>query len=122
MSAFDSLATIRPLAIWQGAVARPVQGEHITLAVVDLVPDQDVPEHRHGNEQVGIVLRGSITMTIAGESRSLSTGETYVIPGGIPHSAVSGPEGASVIDVFTPVRADWQNVERLQPSKGSWPT
>lgn len=122
MSTFDSLGTVRPYRIWDGAVARAVKGERITFAVVDLEPDRVVPEHHHHNEQLGMVLKGAITMIIAGESRRLVAGDTYVIPGDVPHSAETGPEGASVIDVFNPPREDWEQVERLEPSAGAWPT
>jgi quercetin dioxygenase-like cupin family protein len=121
MGAYDSLSTVRPYKIWDGAVARAVQGERITFAVVDLEPNLVVPEHHHPNEQVGLVLRGFVTMTIAGEARRLGAGETYVIPGDVPHGAETGPEGASVIDVFNPTREDWGRVERLEPSAGAWP-
>ena len=122
MSAFDSVSTVRPYQIWDGAVARAVHGERITFAVVDLEPNLVVPEHHHPNEQIGIVLRGLVTMTIGGESRRLGAGDTYVIPGEVPHGAATGPEGASVIDVFNPTREDWERVERLKPSAGAWPT
>ena len=122
MGTFDSLDGVRPYKIWDGAVARAIRGEKITFAVVDLDPDRAVPEHHHANEQIGMVLKGSITMTIAGESRRLGVGDTYVIPSDVPHSAETGPEGASVLDVFTPTREDWERLERLEPSAGAWPT
>ena len=118
---FDNVDQLRPYQIWTGAVARAVHGDRITFAVVDVAASQDVPEHRHPNEQLGLVLKGSITMVIDGESRRLGVGDTYVIPGDVPHSASTGPEGATVIDVFTPVREDWEAVQRLQPSAGAWP-
>jgi quercetin dioxygenase-like cupin family protein len=122
MSAFDSLDRIRPYKTWDGVVARSVRGETMTFAVVDVEPNVVVPEHRHANEQVGIVLKGSITMTVAGESRRLVVGETYVIPGDVPHAAETGPEGVTVVDVFDPPREDWERLERLEPSAGAWPT
>jgi quercetin dioxygenase-like cupin family protein len=67
------------------------------------------------------VLRGKITMTIGGDSRTLSVGETYSIPSNVPHSAATGPEGATVVDVFAPVRSDWEKVDRLEPEPGRWP-
>ena len=118
---FASFQGVRPYAIWEGAVARAVRGERLTVAAVDLAPNVHVPEHRHPNEQVGFVTRGSVTMTIGGESRELGVGETYVIAGDIPHAAVAGPQGATVIDVFTPPREDWEGLERLEPSAGAWP-
>jgi quercetin dioxygenase-like cupin family protein len=121
MGTFTSFASERPYKIWSGAVARAVHGDRITMAAVDLDPDVEVPEHRHDNEQLGFVLRGRVTMVIAGEARELRPGETYAIPSGVPHSARSGPEGATVMDVFAPVRADWEKAERLEPSRGGWP-
>jgi quercetin dioxygenase-like cupin family protein len=122
MGAFDSVGGVRPYRIWEGAVARAVRGDRITFAVVDVAPDVQVPEHHHANEQLGLVLRGAITMTIAGESRRLVVGDTYVIPGDVPHSAATGPDGATVVDVFDPPREDWEQLERLEPSAGAWPT
>jgi quercetin dioxygenase-like cupin family protein len=118
---FDSLHALRPYAIWDGAVARAVHGEQLTMAVVELQPEVAVPEHRHVNEQLGFVTRGSITMTIGGESRELGVGETYVIATDVPHAAVAGPEGATVVDVFSPPRSDWEGLERLEPSRAAWP-
>jgi quercetin dioxygenase-like cupin family protein len=91
------------------------------MAVIDLEPNLQVPEHRHENEQLGFVLRGKITMTVGGESRTLEVGETYSIPGNTPHAAATGSEGATVVDVFSPVRSDWERVERLDPGPGLWP-
>ena len=121
MTTYDKVHNLRPYQIWDGAVARAVHGDRITFAVVTLDADLAVPEHHHPNEQVGTVLKGSITMTIAGESRTLGLGDTYVIPGDVPHSAQTGPEGATVVDVFNPPREDWERLERLEPSVGTWP-
>lgn len=121
MSAYASLSELRPIRIWDSARARAVEGDRITLAVIDLDAGSKVPEHRHENEQVGIVLRGAITMTVAGEARTLGPGETYVIPSGAAHSAAAGPDGASVIDTFSPTRADWAALDRLEPGPGMWP-
>ena len=38
MSAFDELAGLRPLGIWDGVLARAIDGEEVTLAVVELDP------------------------------------------------------------------------------------
>lgn len=121
MSIFTSFSTVRPYKIWAGAVARAVNGERMTMALVDLEPNLDVPEHHHVNEQLGFVVLGKITMTIGGEARELSAGEAYAIKGDVPHSARTGPEGATVIDVFAPLRSDWEKAERLEPSAGRWP-
>ena len=118
---FSQFQNQRPYRIWDGAVARALHGEQLTMALVDLEPNVAVPEHRHPNEQLGFVVEGTITMTVGGESRELRRGETYVIASNLPHAALAGAEGATVVDVFTPPRADWERLERLEASQGGWP-
>lgn len=93
----------------------------MTLAVVDLRPNVVLPEHHHENEQLGFILRGSLTFTIGGEKRELAAGDTYEIPSHTPHDAVAGPEGCTAVDVFAPVRADWEQLERPDPFPPDWP-
>ena len=121
MEVFRAVADVPPARIWDGVLARAVNGERLTIGFVDLNPNIEVPEHTHENEQVGFVQRGSITMVIAGESRKLAAGGTYTIGSNVPHSATTGPAGASVVDVFAPVRADWDSAPRLKPFPGRWP-
>jgi len=121
MKTFHTVGELTPAKIWDGVLARPLNGERVTIGFVDLDPNVLVPEHRHENEQVGFVQRGSVTMTIAGEARELPVGGTYRIPSNVPHSAKAGAGGASVVDVFAPVRADWDKAPKLKPSAGQWP-
>jgi unsaturated pyranuronate lyase len=121
MSAYAHLSQIGPLAIWTGVLGRAVQGAHITMAVVELAPNCIVPEHAHHNEQLGLVLKGSMLFTVGGERRELVAGDTYNIPSNVPHGVVAGPEGAVAIDVFSPVRADWARFEPGTPTKALWP-
>jgi quercetin dioxygenase-like cupin family protein len=121
VSVFGSVSGLKPAKIWNGVLARPLHAERVTIGFVDIDPGVLVPEHRHDNEQVGFVQRGSVTMTIAGQARELQVGETYSIAGGIPHSAKAGPDGASVVDVFAPVREDWKSAPTADPFPGRWP-
>jgi quercetin dioxygenase-like cupin family protein len=121
MSVFDGLSELGPRPIWQGVVARAVHGERITLGVIELDPDVDLPEHRHANEQLGILLSGSLLLRVGEESRTLVPGETWRIPANVPHSGRSGPEGAVALDVFGPPREDWQQLEPLDPRAPRWP-
>ncbi|HVH63826.1 MAG TPA: cupin domain-containing protein [Candidatus Dormibacteraeota bacterium] len=122
MKTFDQIANLSPYKIWgDGVLARFINGERMTLAVVDLEPSSSVPEHHHENEQLGLVLRGSVTFTIGGEKRDLRAGDTYVIPSHVPHNVMVGAEGCSVVDVFAPVRQEWERLERADPFPGDWP-
>jgi len=121
MSVFGNVSAVKPSKIWDGVLARAVHAERVTIGFVDIDPGVLVPEHRHDNEQVGFVQRGSVTMTVAGQARELRVGETYSIAGGVPHSAKAGADGVSVVDVFAPVREDWKMVPTVEPFPGKWP-
>ena len=101
------LAEISAIQVWDGVVARRVDGEQLTLAVVELAPNAVVPEHRHANEQCGLVIEGEMHFRIEDEVRVLGPGGTWRIVGNVPHEVTAGPEGAVVVDVFAPVRTDW---------------
>ena len=68
------------------------------------------------NEQIWILTHGSLTFTIGGEVRELRPGATWVIPSDVPHSVRSGPDGASLVELFAPPRDDWDDLERLAPA------
>lgn len=116
MSAFHDLRQVAPIRIWDGVVARAVSGNEATLATIELDPNAVVPEHAHLNEQTGILISGSLRFTIAGESKELRPGSAWVIPAHAPHSVTVGPDGATLVELFAPPRADWGGHERLDAS------
>jgi quercetin dioxygenase-like cupin family protein len=115
VTAFDHVDTLAPLAIWSGVVGRALPGEQVTLALIELEPDSVVPEHRHANEQVGILLRGSLRFRIGDDERELLRGATWSIPAHAPHEVHTGPEGATLVEAFAPARDDWASLDRLDP-------
>jgi quercetin dioxygenase-like cupin family protein len=113
MSAFSNLSDLAPIQIWNGVVARAVEGAGATFAVMELEPDTHVPEHHHVNEQTGILLRGTMSFTIGDETKQIEPGDMWVIPADVPQSVVAGPDGVTLAELFTPPRADWAGFERL---------
>lgn len=121
MSAFDALAAIPPQNLRDGILARAVHGERITFAVVEIEPNAELPEHIHANEQLGIVLHGSVTFRVGEETHNVQPGGIWRVPPNAPHFLQAGPEGAIVLDMFTPVRDDWKRLGELAPRKPQWP-
>ena len=121
MKTFEAIGNLRPHLLREGITARAVEGERMTMAVVDLEPNASLPEHHHENEQLGFVIKGSMEFRIGSEKRVIHAGDTYVIPSHVPHEATAGPQGATVADVFAPVRADWADLKRGAPSQPKWP-
>jgi quercetin dioxygenase-like cupin family protein len=121
MANLETLDELPQIQVWEGVAARRLQGEGLTLAVVELDPNAIVPEHRHVAEQFGLVIRGWVTFRIGDEERSFGPGGTWRIPSDAPHSLVTGPDGAEVVDVFSPPRADWDDRPELGLNKPRWP-
>lgn len=121
MSAFGDLADMAPQQIWDRIAARSVHGERITMSIVELDPGAVVADHHHENEQLGIVLRGSMSFRVGDEREELGPGGTWRIPANTPHEAVAGADGAVVIDVFAPTRDDWKEIEPLERRSLRWP-
>jgi quercetin dioxygenase-like cupin family protein len=121
VAAFDSIDGLDAQRIWPGVIGKSVNGEQLTLALLELDPDAVVPEHSHVNEQVGILLRGFLTFRIGGESRECGPGATWRILADVPHDVRVGPEGAVLVEAFAPARADWDALERLGTDRPLWP-
>jgi quercetin dioxygenase-like cupin family protein len=121
VTAFVELASIAPQQLVEGLLARAVHGDRITLAVVEIDPDTELPEHSHENEQLGLVLRGSVTFRVGDETQVVAAGGVWRIPSNTPHFLRAGSEGAVVVDVFTPSRDEWRRLEELAPRPPEWP-
>jgi unsaturated pyranuronate lyase len=112
---------VRFQKLWTGISGRIVEGERITLAVVELKPNGTVPSHQHEHEQMGLVLRGQVTFTVGDETRTFGPGGTWRVPPMTPHGAITGPGGATVVDVFNPIREDWHRAPTDDEVESRWP-
>ena len=118
---FADLEGLSAQRIWDGVTGRLVEGERVTLAVIELDPDSVVPEHSHENEQVGVLVAGLLEFRIGDETRRIGPGGTWCIPANVPHEVQTGPEGAVAVEVFAPPRAEWGALERLDGRPLRWP-
>ena len=115
------MRTVPPQPIWDGLVSRSVSGERSTLALIELDPNAVVPEHSHENEQLGLLVEGSMTFTIGGETSEMLPGSFWRILAHVPHSVTAGSDGAVAVEVFTPHRDDWAAIPAGEPGPGRWP-
>jgi quercetin dioxygenase-like cupin family protein len=96
-----------PIEYPLGGVARQtVHGEKQTLVRYVYQPGSVFPEHSHAEEQITIVLSGSIDFTVGGSPLTLVAGEIALIPAHVPHSArVSGTDIVETLNTMSPRRA-----------------
>ena len=111
---FVRLDQVRAFELVAGVSGQPLFGEGGMLNLIRFEPDATVPLHSHPHEQLGIVLEGMQALVVDGITHELEPFEAYVLPGGVEHSAYCGPEGALVLDIFTPVREDYQERWRAE--------
>ena len=62
--------------------------------------------HSHPHEQAAYVVSGRLSVTCGGRTFEISTGDTFLVRGGVEHSAAALEESV-VVDVFTPCREDY---------------
>jgi quercetin dioxygenase-like cupin family protein len=101
-------------AIELGPSARShlVSGGNITLSFVRQEPNSHAPAHTHQDvEQILVILEGELEAIIDGKLYPMKKGDVAIFPSGVEHGAYAGPQGARVIDVFSPPRKDLE--ERL---------
>ncbi len=100
-----SIPVVHPLP---PLTAQFVVGEHLMTMFGRIEPDASLPLHSHPHEQITYVTAGSVHFQVDGVGHDLVTGDGLVIPGGITHGAVQvGPEGCDIIEIFTPLRAEY---------------
>lgn len=105
---FCDLNTREAKEIAPGIRVRTFWQDKMLVSVVDLDAHTHLPNHSHEHEQAGVMLSGEMTLTIAGETRVLKPGDSYLIPGHVEHSAETGAQAARVFDVFAPVREEYK--------------
>jgi quercetin dioxygenase-like cupin family protein len=120
-SIFVDLDAIAPQTLATGYLARAVHGSRLTLAVVEVEPGAEMPEHQHDNEQLGIVLQGTVVFRVGKEARTLRPGGIWRIPPNTAHTVTAAETGAVVLDIFAPARTDWAAIPRNPQRPARWP-
>jgi quercetin dioxygenase-like cupin family protein len=92
--------------LFPGVSNKAIGGEQVLLCNVRYEPGFGVGTHSHPEtEQVMIVTDGELTLTIAGETRTLGPGDVAVINRGVEHS-VTSEGGCRFIEGLAPVPLD----------------
>ncbi|HWR51187.1 MAG TPA: cupin domain-containing protein [Bryobacteraceae bacterium] len=81
---------------------------NMTVAMIHLDSGCIVPEHRHANEQVSVLLQGRLRFLSEGKEYTIAAGQVLHIPPNAPHS-VEALEDSLAMDLFSPAREDWRS-------------
>lgn len=90
-----------------GLNTRIFVGDRSMLSVVTVAPHAEGRVHHHPQEQWGVLLEGSGVRMQDGREFAVKAGDFWCTPGGVPHSFCAGPDGARVLDIFSPPRDEY---------------
>jgi quercetin dioxygenase-like cupin family protein len=91
-----------------GLETRVFPGDNVMLSVVRIAPNREGHLHSHPEEQWGVLLEGGGVRIQDGEETPVAPGDFWQTPGDVPHSFRAGPDGALVLDIFSPPRPEYR--------------
>ncbi|WP_416307495.1 cupin domain-containing protein [Neptunicella sp. SCSIO 80796] len=102
------LGASHPVQQLEGGISRQIMGydEQLMLVKVWFSDDSIGYVHEHFHSQVTYVESGEFEVSIDGEVRLMTAGDSFYIPPHIKHGAVCKKAGV-LIDTFSPVRKDF---------------
>jgi len=100
------LSSLEDFKPFDGFKAKLVHTKTQTYAFWEIKKDSVLPGHQHINEQVSIVTKGVLELTIGDTTTEMKPGMVAVIPPNTYHSgrALSDVE---ITDIFSPIREDF---------------
>ena len=97
-----------PVEMFDGVTRRTLnEGDRTMLCEIELKKGSVVPLHTHPHEQIGYLSRGRIRFRIGDEVRELREGDSWCVPGDVPHM-VETLEDSIAIDIFSPPREEYR--------------
>jgi quercetin dioxygenase-like cupin family protein len=104
----DDLDTGIKRVLGDGISTRIFCGEEAMLSVVTIEPNAKGKIHSHPQEQWEFLIEGYGIRIQGGEQIVIKKGDFWQTPGGVDHGIIGGPNGAKVLDVFSPPRDEYK--------------
>jgi quercetin dioxygenase-like cupin family protein len=105
---FDPAAT--PWTELGDGIRRKIVGHTDALMAVLVQFDQGAvgtPHAHDAHDQIAYVLAGAFEAEVGGQRRVIRTGEAFVAPRHVMHGVVALEAGSTLLDQFSPPRADY---------------
>ena len=82
------------------------------LTYFEIEPTSVFDMHSHESEQITMVLEGKLFFKIAGQKDiCVGSNEVIAIPSNLKHSVYTKKESAKAIDAWSPIRAEYKNID-----------
>jgi len=96
-----------------GANSRLIGARGLQASFIRMDPGSTFAAHVHPEEQLMIVLRGTIDEIILDGTAPMAKDDILLLPANMVHGGVIGEGGCDALDVFWPARTDYED-KRLQ--------
>jgi quercetin dioxygenase-like cupin family protein len=96
-----------PRKLAEGIHTRIFFGEQVMTSIVEFAPNSKGNLHHHPEEQWGVLLKGTLKRVQGDEIVDMKEGDFWLTPGNIPHTIYAGENGATVLDIFSPIRKEY---------------
>ena len=85
-------------------------GASISFFVVDAPEGAGPGPHRHPYDETFVILSGSATFAVGGETVEAGAGTILVVPAGAVHGFVAGPDGIRSVNIHGSPRMEQEDV------------
>ncbi len=102
-----SWRTVPAEPVGDGIERQMIWGERLMVCRLRFAPHTITAVHTHPHEQITLVVAGRARFTVGGIARAAGAGDLLHFPPHIEHGVTILDEEAVLIDIFTPVRADF---------------
>ncbi|MDZ4767557.1 MAG: cupin domain-containing protein [Chloroflexota bacterium] len=82
--------------------------DHMMLLEIYLPRETVVPLHQHIHDQVGYIVHGRFELTVDGSTQILNPGDSYAVPGNMPHSGRAVVDTV-LVEIFSPPREEFRD-------------
>jgi len=105
---FFSFSSMPFQPLYNNVSSRLMAGEKLMFVEHRVKKGHTATGDKHENEQLTLILSGSLKVTIGKESHVLKNGDAVLIPSNVVHN-IEVLEDSVVIEVFSPPRKEWLN-------------
>jgi len=105
--AYVNLNDLKEREVVPGFMGKFVHSKNMTIAHWKIKAGSVTPKHKHLQEQVTIIIKGKLELTVEEKVRTILPNENAIIPANVIHAAKAITD-CHVIDVFYPVREDYK--------------
>lgn len=103
----NQLGTFERLPIeepFPGLRRRTFDGSGATVNEYCFEPGASFPLHRHPQEQITLVVDGTVELLVEGDTFALEAGAWSVVDANVEHGIVAGQGGARILAIIVPRR------------------